>query len=147
MGEIPAAGDEVVALFEFFEDLRNEPEVIGGVRVSHHEVGAVRMGEAHQVGVAVAADGLVHHLHAAGLGDLDRAVGRAVVADDDLAVDACLVERGADLVDALAQTLLFVEDGEDDRDQRGPGAVDLSQSLGHQATSRRSRRTSRRAAG
>ena len=116
--EVAAAGDELLAALEGADELGDHREVVGIVRVAHHEIAAARAGEALEIGVPVAAERLVHDPSAHPLGDRDRGIGRAVVAHDDLAVYAGRGEGGPDLLDAGADGLFLVEDWHHDRNQR-----------------------------
>src|SRR5438034_1287075 len=80
-------------------------------------------GDAGHQRMAVAALGDVHHSCASGGGDLHAAVGRAVVGDDDLAVDAERLECAVDFVDANAERVGFVEAGKHDGKLRRVGGA------------------------
>ena len=85
------------------EERQQGGEVVGVVGVAHHHVRAASGTDAAHQGVAVS---LVGHRHDAGAriaGELLAAIGAAVVGDDDLAVDAVLLEEA----DGLAHTGLY----------------------------------------
>ena len=77
---------------------------------------ASRRVEPGQVRAAVAAAMLVDHACAVSRGDLGRAVGRAVVDDDDLAAPARAADALERLVDDVPDRLFLVQAGDDDGD-------------------------------
>jgi hypothetical protein len=84
------AHDELGAVLELLDEAGDVGEVVGQVGVGHDDVLAAGGAEAGQVGGAVAAARLVHDAGAGLGGELGGAVARAVVGDDDLAVEVVL---------------------------------------------------------
>ena len=112
----PVAHDHVVALAQLVDERAEVGQVVGVVRVGHDDVPpAGRLDAGHQC-AAVAADRGGHHAGPVLLGDALRTVGRPVVADQDLAVDAEVVQALAGLLDAHGERLRLVETRQDDAD-------------------------------
>src|SRR5206468_5399573 len=59
--QVPATSNEVVALSEEFQKLRNQPEVIGVIGIAHDEVTSLRAVKTLKIRVAVPSHGLVNH--------------------------------------------------------------------------------------
>ena len=115
------ADHHVGALLERLQEARDLGEIVGVVGVTHEDVGAARGSEAGQVGGAVALARLVHDTRAGALGQLGRAVRRAVVGDHDLAGDAGLAHGPHRLADDDLDRIGLVEAGDHDRQgQRRP---------------------------
>ena len=108
--------DELGSVLELLHEARDLAEVVREVGVDHDDVVAVRRREAGQVGAAVAAPRLVDHDRPGGASEIAAAVGRAVVDDDDLAVEVVLVEHRARGRHALRDRLGLVEARNDDGD-------------------------------
>ena len=112
------AHDEIVALFEPGEEAGELAEVVTGVGVGHEDVFSVGGLDAGHEGRAVAADWNVDDAGAFVGGDFLRAVGAAVVGDDDLAGDVVVAKGGDGLLDAEGERLCFVKAGHKDGDQQ-----------------------------
>ena len=112
----PVAHDELRAVAQLLDEVRDLVERIRHVGVEHHDVLAARRGEAREVGRAVAAPRLVHDARPGGDRELGAAVVGVVVGDDDLADDVRLRHRRERAGDALLDVLGLVEAGDDDRD-------------------------------
>ncbi len=108
------AHDEVVAFFEFGEEAGQMVEVVAGIGVGHEDVLAVGGFDAGHEGCAVAANRDGNDAGAFVGGDLLRAVGAAVVGDDDLAGDVVVAECSDGLPNAEGECLCFVEAGHKD---------------------------------
>jgi hypothetical protein len=104
---------------EPLEERHHAREVVAPIRVAHHHVPAAR-GEAAEVERrAVAADRHVHDASALRLGELLRAVARAVVRHEHLAGHTMALEKLARLAHARADGLRLVEAGHQDRELEG----------------------------
>ena len=79
------AHHQIGARLQLGEKPWNLVEVVGEIRVGHHDVLAPRRREPRQVGAAIAPDRLVNHVCAHRLGQLGAAIVRPVVGDDHLA--------------------------------------------------------------
>ncbi len=91
----PVAHDEVGAAAQARDERLERTEIVGVVRVAHDDEAAVRGLDAAAQRRAIA---LLRDRHDAGAqirGDLLRAVGAAVVGDQDLAGDACGLQISA----------------------------------------------------
>jgi hypothetical protein len=111
------AHDELAAGLELLDEAGDVAEVVGQIGVRHDDVLAAGGAEAGQVGGAVPAARLVHDA-GAGLGcEFGGAVARAVVGDDDLAVEGVGLQRVPCASDALGDRLGLVEARNHDRDQ------------------------------
>ena len=148
----PVPHDEVVPFTELRDERHQVGEVVRVVRVAHDDVLAAG-GEGGVVeGRPVPADGHVHDPRPAPPGDLLRPVGRAVVADHDLAADPVLGEKPLGLADARLQRPGLVQtrhhDGQLDpgRDRRGHGVGgnEVGGSRGHLDRCRPLKQPSRR---
>src|SRR6185369_15519229 len=115
----PAALDQVVALPQLGDELRQLEEVVAVVGVPHHDQAPPRGGDAAHQRVAVAGRVDDHDPGAAPGGDPAGVVGAAVVGDHDLAGDPHLVDRRPGLLDAGAEGLRLVEARHDDRQLDG----------------------------
>ena len=85
------AHDELGAAVELGDEARNVGEVVRQVGVRHDDVVTSRRVEAGEIGTAVASTALVDDPCPCTLGELCASVRRAVVSDDDLAVEAVSV--------------------------------------------------------
>ncbi len=112
------AHDEVVALLEFGEEAGELAEVVAGVGVGHEDVFAFGGLDAGHEGGAVAADRDRDDAGAFVCRDFLRAVGAAVVGDDDLAGDVVVAKGGDSLANAESERLCFVEAGHKNGDQQ-----------------------------
>ena len=108
------AHDEFGAVAELGEEARSVREVVAVVGVGHQNVLAARSEDAGVERSAVTADGYGDEARAVVVRNLLRAIGRAVVSNDDLAGDAIFAQRGVGLVDAGGESLGLIEAGHDD---------------------------------
>ena len=108
------AHDEVIAVAEFGDKGAEIGEVVAVVGVAHDEVAATGGGAGGVEGRAVATDGNVNDAGTVCECDRLRAVGRPVVAEDDLAGDARGREEALRFSEAERERLGFVEAGHDD---------------------------------
>ncbi len=113
------AHDELGAAVELVDEARNVGEVVRQVGVRHDDVVASRRVEAGEIGTAVASTALVDDPCPCTLGELWASVRRAVVGDDDLAVEAVSVQHGPRLGHAALDRSRFVQARNDDRNE-GP---------------------------
>src|SRR5207245_6170988 len=115
------AHHKVSALAPFGDKLGHLREVIAVVAVSHDDEVALRGFDARTKGVSVSLGGNMDDARAVLLGDVDGAVGRAVVGYDDLATNAGGGKRRASLIDADRDGFRFVETRNDHGDFEGLG--------------------------
>lgn len=94
------AHHELAARAQCFDEALQVREVVAVVGVAHDDVAAAGGRDARHQRRAVAALVHVHHACALGFGNLDRAVRRAVVGDDDFARDAVQRHVAPRLADA-----------------------------------------------
>src|SRR5262249_28738562 len=114
-------------------------EVVTVVAVAHHHVAAACRFDSRAEGRTVAALGHGDDAGAELLGDGLRAVGAAVVGDDDLTGDAVPLDEAARLADAARQGADLVEAGHHDREfevherlpQLAPDATDVDIAIVH----------------
>src|SRR5262249_19644783 len=118
----PVPEDVVVPLLELGDEPVELAEVVGAVRVAHDDEPAAGRAEPHQVGVAVAARGLLYDPRTGGDGLLDRAVRRAVVGHDHLAAEAGAPDALEGPAHTRAHAALLVEARHDDTDVDDIGA-------------------------
>jgi hypothetical protein len=114
----PVAHDELRAVLELRDEVRDLVEVVGEVRVGHDDVRAAGGGEAGHVRAAVATARLVHDACAGAGRQLGAAVLGGVVGDDDLAIDPSSRHHLEREAHAVLDVAFFVEAGDDDRDVR-----------------------------
>src|SRR4029450_1834349 len=100
-GRESAALDEIVSFAELLEEPADLEEVVGVVGVAHDHIPAARRGDTPDQRVAIAFGRHADDPDAGVPGALARPVGRAVVGDDDLAIDPVLAEG----------TLSFIQTG------------------------------------
>ena len=112
--EKAVADDQIGARPKPLEERHQGHEIIAAVGVAHRDIGSARRGDAAAQRRAVAALGDGNDARAAGDGDRDRAVGRAIVGDDYLAAHAVGVKEAVGAVDDLRQRFRLVEAGDDD---------------------------------
>ncbi len=110
------AHDELGAVAQLLDEVRDLVERIGHVGVEHHDVLAAGGGEARQVRRAVTAPRLVDDARSGGHRQLGAAVLGVVVGDDDLPGDAGRRHRLQGEPDALLDVLGLVEARDDDRE-------------------------------
>ena len=124
------AHDEVRARLESLHKVRHGAEVVGEVGVAHDDVCPARGREPAGEGRAIAGCGNGNHARPGRFRERLRAVRRAVVRDDDLALEARLRERGERLGDAARDCLGLVQTGHDDGngERSGGGHDSLSPS-------------------
>jgi hypothetical protein len=116
------ADDHVGAVLQRLQKRPDLREVVRVVGVAHEDVAAAGGGEAREVGAAVALAGLANHARTRALGELLRAVGRAVVGDHDLARDPLALHRLERLGDDDRDRVRLVEAWDHDRHQQVVGA-------------------------
>ena len=110
------AHHQVVAFAQLGDERSNGQEVVAVVGVTHdHELASRRLDAADQ-GAAVALARHVDDTHPQLPGHRQRAVGAAVVGDDDLRRQAVFLDCLLRLADADGQRLGLVEARHDDRD-------------------------------
>ncbi len=97
------AHHDVVAFAPFGHELRDGREIVTIVGVTHDDEAPARRGDARAQGVAITARAHANHSRAALFGDFERAVGRAVVGNDDFAANPRSLERFTRLIDAKAE--------------------------------------------
>ena len=118
-GVHPVPHDQLGTAVELLDEARDLLEVVREVGVDHHDVVALGLCEAGEVGAAVAAPRLVHDPGAGETGEDAAAVVGTVVDDDHFAVELGVVEHAPRRVHALADALRLVQAGDDDRDEDG----------------------------
>src|SRR5204862_3930119 len=91
-------------------------KVVAVVGVAHDDVGAACGVDAAHQGVAVAFFFDVNHASAQAAGYFGGTIGRAVVGDEDFAVDVGVAQGALGFFDAGGEGVGFVETGHDDRD-------------------------------
>jgi len=109
------AHDQVKALAQLVDERTDRGEVVAVIRVAHDHVAASRRVDATDQGAAVAPSRDVDHARAKLLGDHPRAVGAAVVGDDDLRRKAVPGDRLLRFADAGRDRFHLVETRHDDR--------------------------------
>ncbi len=108
------AHHQVVSLAQLLHEGVEFAEVVTVVAVAHDDIGAAGGADARHQGAAIALCRHVDHRGAMLPGDRPRAIGAAVVGNDDFAVDAAAREIVARLLDAARQRLRLVEAGHQD---------------------------------
>src|SRR5208337_180193 len=107
--------DQAGAVPQLFDEPRNMPKLIAIVGIPHHDVLAGGGGDASHERAAIAFGLNAHDLCTKTLGNLNRTVGAAVIANDNLAHDICRLNCRLCLLDALAYGLCLVQAGHHDR--------------------------------
>src|SRR5216683_3645197 len=107
------AHDDVVAFPQFFHESRHVAEVIAVVGVAHDDECAMRGRNAGAQRGSITALRYADHTRSVLLGNLDRAVRRSVVGDDDFAGKACLAECLRRLIHAEGQRVGLIQAGDD----------------------------------
>src|SRR5207237_8053822 len=127
------ANNELVALAPFIDEARDLGKVMAAVGVAHDDELAACLFDPVTEGASVAFELGVYHSRAMLPGNLNRAVGRAVIRNYDFSANAYVAEGVQGFVYARCNGLHFVESGNDDRylDRRLPGP---SQSTGGEPT-------------
>ena len=105
------AHHEVVAVAQPFDQRSDRLEVVAVVGVAHDDQASPRGVDAPDQGAAVALPRYLHDSDAQLLGDQLRAVGAAVVGDDDLRRQTELRYRVSCVTDALREGLRLIEAG------------------------------------
>ena len=121
--EEPVADHQVAAVAQLVDQRRDRGEVIAVVGVAHdYEATSCGIGATNQR-AAVALPGDLDHSRAQLPRDHLRAVGAAVVSDDDLGVQTAPLDRLLCFLDAGRERLGLVQAGHDDRnlDRLGRG--------------------------
>ena len=103
------------------DEVGNLGEVVGRVRVGHHDDVALGGGKPRAQRAAVTTTRLVDDPGTGGFGHLAGPVGGAVVHDDHFADDACSRQGVTRFLDAQADRVGFVEAGKHHRDGDAPG--------------------------
>ena len=111
----PVAHDDFVAGLPFLDETRQLLEIVAVVGVAHDDERSARFLDALAQSVAVAFERGVNDARPVRSGDVDRAVGRAVVGDDHLAAHTCARECRQCLVDARVDRARLVETRDDNR--------------------------------
>ena len=111
-----AAHDEIGTGAEFFDERLDLAEIVTAVGVAHDEI--FSPGGFHPVaqGVAVAFFGNIDNPGTKLAGDVLRAVGAAIVRDENFAIHARCDQSALSRGDAIGKRLGLVEAGHDDRD-------------------------------
>src|SRR5262249_23678628 len=121
------AHHQVVALAQPDEEVVEVGEIVAVVAIAHDDVAPARCADSGEQRAAVAAGGDVDYTRAPTARDLLRAIGAAVVGDDDLAVDARIAQIPFGLLDAGSQRFRLVEARHQDR-QLGHGLLSSERS-------------------
>ena len=112
----PRADHQVVAVSEPLDEGRELAERICAIRVRHHDVLALRVGQAGEVGAAVAGPLLADDSRAVVRRDPGRVVGRSIVHDDHLARAARRPDARPGIVHDRPDGIRLVQARDHDRD-------------------------------
>ncbi len=111
-----AALDDLEALPQLFDEARNLPEVVAGVRITHDDEPAARRGNPSHQRAPIAPGLDNHHARSEPLRDAGRPVGASIVRNHDLPFDPGPAQRALRFPDADGQRVRLVETGNDDGD-------------------------------
>ena len=103
------AHDEVATVTQLFDERHERGEVVAVIGIPHDDEPPARRRDPSHERASVALGLDRHDARPPGLGDGLRAVGAAVVGDDDLAGDTVVGEAGAGFLDADGERLGLVE--------------------------------------
>ncbi len=109
----PAALDQIGSGDEFLVKFAQLQEIITVVAIAHEHEFAARVVYAAHEGIAVTLGLDVNDASAQTFGDLDGAIGAAVVGDDDFAVDAVFHEGPQGFADADRDGISLIKTGHD----------------------------------
>src|SRR5579883_2648017 len=99
---------QVIALAKLLDEIRHFAEVVAVIGIAHDDVGSAASCNSRLQRGAIAARLDSNHPGSVSFRDFNRAVGRAVVSDDDLAAQPGFLERRAGLINAKSQRICLV---------------------------------------
>jgi len=94
-------------------------EIVAAVRITHDDIAAIRRFDPVPQRVAVATLRDINDPRTAFLGNLLRSIGAAVIRDQNLAIDAVLIQKPPRILDAERQCFRFVQAGHENRQFAG----------------------------